>query len=316
MLRRWIPLAAAACVAAVAVIVAIAGLPKASQNGQASGRGERPLYLVADGDRVEVTGMVIAAPGQPVIYCPPLLSPARPSSAEAPECGADLAVTLTGVDVGALVKPTTTSAGVTFGYARVRGIWQSRTIAVDEQSAPPMDALTGPPDNDTVPCPAPAGGWPVPDPPRRQLPSADAVKRYVDQHPDRFGAAWVAFPEGMNRPTAAWTVPAVLVVTVLDGAVDEARNELQPLYDGTLCVSRSGVTRTRLVAAAKAGETLLLDTRNGIWVSSGVGPTDELTAREGPIEVHLLVVDDRLFAEYERIGLDLFDLRPAITRVG
>jgi hypothetical protein len=36
----------------------------------------------------------------------------------------------------------TTKAGVRFGYARLRGIWHDRTIAVDEQLTPPANALT------------------------------------------------------------------------------------------------------------------------------------------------------------------------------
>jgi hypothetical protein len=142
-----------------------------------------------------------------------------------------------------------------------------------------------------------------------------AVQRYAEQHPDRFGATWVAFPDGMERPTAAWTVPAVLVVDLLAGDVEQARHDLQPLYDGTLCISPGNVTRSRLTAAAYAGQSLLLDTRNGIWESSGVGPTEALTALEGPIEVHLLFVDERLYGEYQRIGLDLFNLHPAIRPV-
>jgi hypothetical protein len=119
----------------------------------------------------------------------------------------------------------------------------------------------------------------------------------------------------MARPTAAWTVPAVLVVNLLDGDVDQARRELQPLYDGTLCVSPGKVTKGRLTAAAYAAQSLLLDTRNGIWESSGVGPTDATTATNGPINVYLLVVDERLYGEFQQIGLDLLILQPAVRPI-
>ncbi len=108
------------------------------------------------------------------------------------------------------------------------------------------------------------------------------------------------------------TVPVVLVVNLLQGEVEQARRELQPLYDGTVCVSRGAVTRSRLIAAAYAAQSLLLDLRNGIWESSGVGPAEATTATEGPITVHVLVVDERVHAEYQRIGLDLLDLNPAV----
>ena len=311
---RWVPVLAAACVAAIVLAVAVIRLTDRSGSvGPVESPGDRPSYLVRNGDRVEVTGQVIAATGKPVIYCPPLASPGTTTDDQAPTCG-DFAITLDGVDPARLAKRTTHSWGVD-GYARIRGVWQDRTITVGEQTAPPADELTGPPDKDPVPCPPPAGGWPVPDSPRRTLPSTVAVQRYVAEHPDRFGASWVAFPQGMQRPAAAWTVPVVLVVTLLQGDAGQAQRDLQPLYDGTICVSPSEVTRSRLMAAAHAGEELFRDSRNAIWETTGVGPTDEETARDGLIEVHLLVVDDRLFAEYRRLGLDLFDLRPAVTRV-
>ena len=102
------------------------------------------------------------------------------------------------------------------------------------------------------------------------------------------------------------------VVTKLIESTGQARRELQPLYDGTVCVSRGAVTRSRLIAAAYAAQSLLLDLRNGIWESSGVGPAEATTATEGPITVHVLVVDERLHAQYQLIGLDLLDLNPAV----
>jgi hypothetical protein len=94
-------------------------------------------------------------------------------------------------------------------------------------------------------------------------------------------------------------VPAVLVVNLLAGDVDQARRDLQPLYDGILCVSPGRITHSRLTEAAHKGVSLARDTRNGIWAISGLGPTEEETGRE-PIKVHLLVVDERLTASSKR----------------
>jgi hypothetical protein len=306
-----VPVLAAASVAVVAMVGVLMLPDRSSSRGPVAGTGELPPYVVRDGARVEVTGLVVAEPGRPVVYCPPLPSPSMPDDGP-PGCrGSNFAVTLTGVDLDRLAEPGTKD-GVRFGYARLRGIWHERSIAVDQQSMP-ANARDGSPDNDPVPCPEPPGGWPAP--PGHKLPSAVAVQRYAEQHPQRFGATWVAFPNGLERPTAAMTVPVVLVVSLLHGDVDQARRELRPLYDGALCISPGNITRARLTTAAYAAQSLLFDTRNGIWESSGVGPTAETTATEGPIEVHLLVVDQRLYGEFHKIGLDLLALHPAIRPI-
>lgn len=255
---------------------------------------------------------MIAAPERPVVYCPPLSAPSS-SGDDAPSCPADFAVTLTGFDLGRLAEPGTKD-GVRFGYARLRGIWHDQTIAVDEQSMPAANALYGTPDTDPVACPEPAGGWPVPGPPRNDLPSTAAVERLVEQQPERFGATWIAFPDGMPRTARSWTVPVVLVVNLLAGDVDQARRDLQPLYDGILCVSPGRITHSRLTEAAHKGVSLARDTRNGIWEISGPGPSEEETGRE-PIKVHLLVVDERLHGEFQKIGLNLLWLYPAVRPI-
>ncbi len=305
---------AAASVAAIAVAAAVTVLPDRSGSPEAvagGGGGGEAQYLVRDGDRVEVTGKVIAAPERAVVYCPPVSAPSS-SGDDAPSCPADSAVTLTGVDLGRLAEPGTKD-GVRFGYARLRGIWHDQTIAVDEQSMPAANALYGPPDTDPVPCPEPAGGWPVPDPPRNDLPSTAAVERLAAQQPERFGATWIAFPDGMPRTARPWTVPVVLVVNLLDGDVDRARRDLQPLYDGTLCVSSGDVTTSRLREAAHKGESLARDSRNGIVAISGVGPDGQYTG--GPVAVSLLVVDEHLYGEFQTIGLDLLNLHPAVRPI-
>ncbi len=63
---------------------------------------------------------------------------------------------------------------------------------------PAANALTGPPETDTVPCPEPAGGWPAP--PGHKLPDTVAVRRYAEQHPERFGATWVVSRTAYSDP--------------------------------------------------------------------------------------------------------------------
>ncbi len=305
--RRWVPALAAATVAAIAMAVTITMLP--DRFGSVASGGDQAQYLVRDGDRVEATGMVIAAPGRPVVYCPHLGTPDA-------SCPANFAVTLTGVDVGRLAEPATLD-GIRFGYARLRGIWHDRTIAVDEQAMPDADSLYGPPEMEadtTVPCPEPVGGWPVPDPPSRDLPSTAAVRHFTEQRPERFGAVWFAYPKG-GPPGAEWTVPAVLVVNLLKGSADQARRDLEPLYDGPLCVSRGAVTTSRLREAGYAVQRLQVDTRNGIWAAGGAGPVQLTPDGERPIGVLLLIVDERLYGEFQKIGLDLVRLHPAVRPI-
>lgn len=303
--RSWVPVLAATSVAAVGLAIAIPRF-----QGDSEGPRGEPSYVVRDGDRVEVTGLVIAAPDQPVVYCPSLPTAAdRPEAA--PGCSPNFAVTLTGVDLDRLAEPGTKN-GVRFGYAQVRGLWRERSIAVEEQSVPPKIARPVPTELDTVPCPEPSGGWKVPDPPLRDLPSTTALERFAQQHPGRYGAIWNAFPQGFPPGTPEWTVPVVLVVTLLDGDVEQAEKELQPLYEGNLCLSPGHVTNSRLTEAANAAHALMLDKRNGIWETSGIGSGETLI---GPIEVTLLVVDERLYGEYQKIGLDLVDLHPDVRPI-
>src|SRR5262245_26846033 len=93
--RWWVPLLAATSVAAVALAIAV---PRFQGHSESGGAAAEASYLVRDGDRVEVTGLVIAAPGRPVVYCPPLPTTGDLPEA-APRCSANFAVTLTGADL-------------------------------------------------------------------------------------------------------------------------------------------------------------------------------------------------------------------------
>ncbi len=315
------PALAAASVAVIATTAVIV-LPDRSGPGPEAGPPTRTTgtvgpgqsrLLVRDGDMVEVSGTIIAAPGRPVVYCPDLPSAdvgRDPGEEPAPTCSAIFAVTLTGVDLDRLADPGV-RRGVRFGRATLRGVWQDRTIEVREQTPPLARPPVRPPVHDTVPCPAPAGGWKIGRWGDAQV-AAQKLIAYVESRPDRFVGTGMAYLSGLP---STWTEPPTIVtevitVSVLTGDLAQARRDLETLYSGNLCVYRG----TRLfepaeVQAANMSMTALVqDTSNGIW-GFGSGSTTR------PGQVDLLVLDERLYGEIEKMGLKFFDLRPAVRPV-
>jgi len=66
--------------------------------------------LLRNGDRVELSGEVIAAPGKSPIYCAPHAEVAigyPPGKEPAPTCSADISVKLIGVDLDRLTEAST-----------------------------------------------------------------------------------------------------------------------------------------------------------------------------------------------------------------
>lgn len=310
--RTWyLPaVAAAAAVAAVATGIAIA----ASGGDAASPRKATPEpatggQLVRNGDRAEVSGTVIAAPGRPVIYCPDLPQADigyPPGKEPPPSCPDRLAVKLTGVDLDRLADPGSRK-GVRFGRATLRGIWQDRTIAVDEQT-PPSPGAVEPPRVDVVPCPAPPGGWK----PGRWGDAglrSNTLTEFVRGHRERFDDVRMAYPDGVPS-TPPTILTEVVVVPLLTGDLEQARRELGKLYDGNLCVYRATqlFELDALDAANNAMDVLMRDQTNAVWSFSPSSPT-----KAG--EVELLVLDERLYRAIDRIGFKYFDLKPSVRPV-
>lgn len=320
--RRWMPALAAVSVALIATVAAVilpdssapepgAGPPTGHANPNTAAGQSR--LLVREGDLVEVSGTVVAAPGRPVVYRPDLPSAGvgrDPGDEPPPTCSATFAVTLTGVDLDRLADPGTRK-GVRFGRVTLRGVWHGRTIEVREQTPPAALPPVLPPVHGTVPCPAPPGGWKT----GRwgdALIAAQKLIAYVESRPDRFVGTAVATLSGLPL---TWTEPPAIVtevitVSVLQGDLAHARRDLRKLYPGNLCVYRG----TRLFAPAEVQTAntsmtnLLQDTRNGIW---GFGPGT--TTQPGDVE--LLVLDERVYGEIEKIGLKYFELKPAVRPV-
>lgn len=315
--RRWMPALAAASVAAVAagVITLLPGgdapVPEGTVASESSEGNQTPSVgsnqpptgpqslLVRDGDKVEASGEIIAAPGKPVIFCAPHAVPAigyPPGKEPAPACPADLQVKLTGFDTG---KLTDTRKGVRFGTSHLIGVWQGGTIAVQEQSAP---VTTTPKDSDEfadVPCAPPAGGWKpgTPESPNQ------AVEAYVRARPSQLSELWLGWPNGLPSTPSASGV-SVLVVQVVRGDIDQVRREVSALSGGNLCVAKGKYSQSDgRAVAAQLGQLAA----KGLGISSSSS-----VSGDRPAELELKVVDERVLSELDKIGLDKLTLNPAV----
>ncbi|HET6295317.1 MAG TPA: hypothetical protein VFG33_18170 [Kribbella sp.] len=305
--RRWIPVLAAASVAviAVAALLVLPGKGKDAPTPAVAPGKEHPMQ-VRNGDKVEVTGQVLAAPGVPVVYCPPVYGTTNltlPSNPKPPSCAPEQAVQLTGVNVDQL-QDVRTEMGVRVGSAHLVGIWNDNKIAVEQQGPPVAE-----PTEATVPCPAPSGGWREGDPTSWITPALEA---FVKARPDQLQNLWVGRPEGSTSgletdPTSAPTGPSVVMIGVAHGDVEQIRQAVRALTPGNLCVTTVDVSQReadRLVAAVSALPN------QDTWIQSvggGVG--------DRPVLVETRIVDERVIAELRPIGLDKLDLRPHIKPV-
>ena len=301
---RWPVVVAAGAgtlVVLVAVVLVVNRPPDTPQEVAAppvaSGAADPAAMVVDDGDTVEASGQVIAAPGKPARFCAPVPVPAIGRIDAPPACSPGIDVT--GLDPAKLTDVTVVK-GVTVGQARLRGTWRAGVLEVTEQGPPvPPTAVEF---DDTVPCPTPKGGWkPGGDADR------NAMHQYIyEQHPDRFRQLRVAYPDG--PPTGVTTGPQptqVTVVEVVAGDPAKEEQQLHKLFDGNLCVvaapGRPSLARQeQLREQVTAGlDPLMSDPANGIW---SVGGDDVLT-------VELMMLTPKLYEQLRAVGFDL--LRPA-----
>jgi hypothetical protein len=296
------------------VLLAVNGGPEPAGNRTppAAGPPSAPDLLVRNGDEVVAKGVVVAAPGKPVVFCPPMPETAMaypPGQEPPPACHDDpRAVVVTGVDMERLSRPETRK-GVSFGYAELRGVWRDRTIAVTEQAPYAEDKDEPvPPVADDVPCPRPSDDWKH----NKELGDVnpDPLSAFIARQPDRFGAQWVAYVDvdqeapnsGPNYPDAK----QILIVGVVEGDLDDARRELEALYDGNLCVTRTAQSIARREQVTDELEALWTDHPEAVVGTAGQASPDNLPA------VDLVVMDQPIHDVLARIGWDQFEVDAAI----
>ncbi|MEV8375575.1 hypothetical protein AB0P21_22755 [Kribbella sp. NPDC056861] len=318
--RRWlVPTLAAASVAAIAV-AALTVLPDNSDNNEpavappanssptpqlaeGSARVGKPSaqdLLVSNGDKVEVNGQVIAAPGQDPVYCQVLVraAPASEStSAEpAPNCGTR-GIKLIGFDPAKITDPQTIQ-GVRVGNARIVGIWKDRTITVEEQTPYQQPPGWAP---DALACPAPPGGW-------KSKPSnfsTTQVQNFLKANEGVISGTRLKYPAGQSR-----TAPVVIAVGVAKGDLDAFRARFEKIFTGNLCVFQGKVSLTE--------NNLLTDrisdvmgSQNDLDISSGGGQGPD----DGTSTISLLVVNQKVLDAFTPIGLEKLTFEPEVKPI-
>jgi hypothetical protein len=323
--RRWVPALAAASVAAIAAVTLTvlpdtgrqpvqqsapqlgpASLPPAGPTPQAVesvAQGNQPVgsnddLLVRNGDKVHLSGEIIAAPNTAPIFCashPIPMIGYLPGSAPKPTCPAGLQVTLKGVDVGRLTALTTVD-GVRQGRAALTGIWNDKTIDVQQQSAPEPDLdLVTPP----LQCLPPQGGWKV-KPANLEAP---AVTKFLDSHR---GQAFGPVTYSVDGPGTAKAVVAFLGVAHGDRAA--FRKAFEQVYTGNLCVGPARLSQSD-------ADRLSKDV-GGLMNRADLGITTSYTQMDGASEnVRLLIYTDAVKAALAPIGLGDLRVEPEIRPV-
>jgi hypothetical protein len=290
--RGWMVAAAAAagaCAFAVVIAAVLSNGGGPSGTPVAGATSVRDDLVVREGDPVEVTGVVDAEAGKPVMICSRFPHP-TPSNAGRTRCSGQEPVTLTGFDVDRL-DPADQSV-------TVRGLWNHGTIAVTSQSAPLPDESEEPVD---IPCAAPLGGWkPGSDPA-----GMGKVERYLRQHADRFGMYWIGAP-GPDPNSGA---TAVVVVPVVTGDLEAERAELGKLFAGNLCVIRGRVSAAEAERLFGAIQQLSSDPVNDFRGTGGLSSGDR------PVRLRPVVVNEHFYLELAKLGLDKMDIKPFVKPV-
>ncbi|GAA3108928.1 anti-sigma-K factor RskA [Kribbella aluminosa] len=300
--KSWIPAVAAASVAVV-VAGALAVLPNHTTGGAAAMNSQSSTprsLLVKPGDRVQVSGLVIAAPGTAQVFC--ALEDGfgvgyAPGDEPAPNCAPEFSIALTGVDLNRLSDAKTTK-GVRSGRAKLVGIWGDRTIDVQEQSAPETPVRWAFPE---LPCPAPAGGW-VSKPSNIYSP---AVTAFLAAHADQIYGPVIHYPNGHSR-----NAPLVIMVGVAHGDVDAFRLAFEEVYRGNLCVAPVLLSRADNERIQNALVKLTSDKSLGILAVADSGPSG------GRIGVPLIAYTEQVRTAFTPIGLDDIEVQPVVKPAG
>ncbi|MEU4194757.1 hypothetical protein AB0E69_22850 [Kribbella sp. NPDC026611] len=312
--RRWVPALVAASVAVIgaglltvlpnhdstpkpAVVAPAAATQQLAQDNQVA--PDNDALLVKPGDKVRVTGKVIAAPGKTPVYCPQLVDPLigyAPGKEPAPTCTDQFAIRLNGVNLDGLTDPKVVK-GVRTGTATLTGIWHDHTIDVQQQSAP----IALPPVNRAEPnCPAPVGGWK----PRPSNINSAVVTNFLAAHADQIDGPILRYPDGSSR-----NAPVVVMIGVAHGDPAVFRQAFEQVYHGNLCIAP--VLLSRNDAARVTGAVGDLMSRRDLGIISSGGPG----LYGGPASVAVVVYTPELKTALAPIGLDLLRIEASVRPV-
>ncbi|MFI5697158.1 hypothetical protein ACIA58_35205 [Kribbella sp. NPDC051586] len=303
--RRWVPALAAASVAVIAAGV-IAVLPNqkepASDPQQSFAQGNHEPndeLLVRPGDKVQVSGRIIAVPGKTPVFCAPLAVAAigyPPGKEPTPSCSDEFAVELNGLDLGQITGMTTIK-GVRTGSATVSGLWRDGAIDVQQQSAPITPAPTGLP---KLPCAAPAGGWPS----KPVNLTSPAVKAFLAANAGQVYGPTTYYPNGTSR-----NAPVVMMLGVAHGDAAAIRAAFEKVYSGNLCVSPVLMSNADSERVGAELDKIVPKRDLGVYQFGGAGMSG------GRAPISLLVYTEQVKAALAPVGLDLLDLHPDVRPV-
>ena len=181
-------------------------------------------------ERVRVSGLARQDPTGTVLMCGPatstmMLDPAHPER----ECLNG--VPTTGLDLDALAEPGQVN-GYRWGSAAIEAWWDGTSFVVTAQGPPdPYLIPHGPP---PVPCPAPAGGWPIDDQMFGLDP--DAVRDAVGPGYADLGAGYPSGQPVFDDANPSGTIVPVVLVVRTTGDVAAADAAIRAVYSGNLCV--------------------------------------------------------------------------------
>ncbi len=317
--RRWVPALAAASVAVVAAgVIAVLPNPKtptaeapaspvASAPAGGTPSAETPQtfaqgndkFLVKPGDKVRVSGKIIAAPGKTPVFCAPLAERAigyPPGKEPAPKCPDDFAVELNGLTMDQ-VAGAKTIKGVRTGSAAVTGIWRDGAIDVQQVSAAISETPTALP---KLPCAAPAGGWPS----KPSNIASAAVKTFLAAHADQVYGPITFYPNGTSRGA-----PVVMMAGVAHGDLAAFREAFEKVYSGNLCVAPVLMSNADSERVGKAMDQILAKQDFGVFAYGGAG----MAGTAAPIQ--LLVYTEQVKAALAPAGLELLDIKPQVRPV-
>jgi hypothetical protein len=311
--RGWVPALAAASVVAIAA-AALTVLPDGGQEPTAgttqsvaqSSQPETPQVrtassnddlLVRPGDKVQVSGEVIAVPGQAPVFCrtrPTTLVGYPPGQEPAPNCPAEFAVTLKNVDLDRL-GDVKTIKGVRRGTATLIGTWGERSIDVQEQKAfvpPPAPVL--PP----LACAPPQGGWVS----KASNINSAAVLAFLDAHSDQISDPVIQYPNGHGRGK-----PVVVQIGVAHGDLAAFKSTFEKVYDGNLCVAR--------VLLSRGDTNRLYQALTSLTGRKELGISATSASMGGPMEVDVVAYTEEVKTALAPVGLDLLKISPAVKPV-
>jgi hypothetical protein len=302
--RRWGPAvaAAAATVAAVsATVLLVHGRadPDRPDLTDPVAAAAASALVVREGDTVQASGTVLAAPGSAVRFCAPAPQPLG-STGEA-GTGCAYFVPVTGVDLSALTGATDRN-GIRQGSAHLVGVWRAGELVVTRQD-PPQEQAPEPGPSDSAPCPPPAGGWKSdPDNKWADPAYAAALNNYVErQHPEQFRRPWAAHQQGAR----------ILVVEVVEGDVNNARTELEQRYDGNLCVvgqpGRPSIADQHkiLSTVGRAVSGLMNNPANGIFTS----------VNDDTVQPAMVMLTPELYDQFAKLGFAALEPNPWLRPV-